>query len=147
MTTYDRKQTSNYLVYGPLFFGPAFLVFLFPAIGGVPVGDFLPAALGVAMVLTLVFAGSSALRVTVTPTELQLRWRLGWPLRLFDRSEIQRAEAVRNKWWYGWGIRRVPSGWMWNVWGLDAVEILLTNGKRFRIGTDDPDGLTAALRL
>ena len=53
--------------------------------------------------------------------------------------------AVRNKWIYGWGIRRLPGGWMYNVWGLDAIELDLVSGKRFRIGTDDPDGLLAAI--
>ncbi len=52
---------------------------------------------------------------------------------------------VRNSWWYGWGVRKVPGGWMYNVWGYDAIELELASGKVFRIGTDDPDGLLAAL--
>ena len=32
-------------------------------------------------------------------------------------------ELVRNKWWHGWGVRWVPGGSMYNVWGLDAVEL------------------------
>jgi hypothetical protein len=34
---------------------------------------------------------------------------------------------------------------MWNVWGLDAVELELDTGRRFRIGTDQPVELTDAL--
>ena len=30
---------------------------------------------------------------------------------------------VRNKWYYGWGLRGIPGGWMFNVWGLDDVEL------------------------
>lgn len=35
---------------------------------------------------------------------------------------------------------------VWNVWGLDAVELQLRNGTRFRIGTDQPQELLNALR-
>ena len=42
-------------------------------------------------------------------------------------------------------MRKIRNGWMYNVWGLDAVQLELQSGKSFRIGTDDPDGLVAAL--
>jgi hypothetical protein len=35
---------------------------------------------------------------------------------------------------------------MFNVSGLDAVELELISGKRFRIGTDHPEGLETAIR-
>jgi hypothetical protein len=35
---------------------------------------------------------------------------------------------------------------MFNVSGLDAVEIEQTDGKGFRIGTDEPKRLEAAIR-
>ena len=38
-----------------------------------------------------------------------------------------------------------PSGWMFNVSGLDAVELELVNGKRFRIGTEDPSEVVEAI--
>jgi hypothetical protein len=36
---------------------------------------------------------------------------------------------------------------MYNVWGLDAVELELQSGKKFRIGTDEPAELLAILSL
>jgi len=60
-------------------------------------------------------------------------------------SQVQNAAVVRNKWYYGWGIRLTPGGWLWNVSGLDAVELTFKNGKKFRIGTDEPDRLLQAL--
>ena len=44
----------------------------------------------------------------------------------------------------GFGIRKVPGGWMWNVSGLDSVQLTFADGKRFRIGTDEPGALEAA---
>ena len=46
---------------------------------------------------------------------------------------------------YGFGIRYVFDGWMWNVSGLDAVQLTLPDGKHFRIGTDEPKALEAAI--
>jgi hypothetical protein len=49
---------------------------------------------------------------------------------------------VRNRWWWGWGIRRIGRGqWLFNVSGLDAVELSMKNGKTYRIGTDEPQRL------
>jgi hypothetical protein len=59
--------------------------------------------------------------------------------------EIAAARAVRNKWYWGWGIRLTPSGWMFNVSGLDAVELELVGGGRFRVGTDEPDAVVRAI--
>jgi hypothetical protein len=35
---------------------------------------------------------------------------------------------------------------LFNVSGLDAVEVELVDGKRIRIGTDEPQALVAAIR-
>jgi hypothetical protein len=47
---------------------------------------------------------------------------------------------------YGWGIRWIPGGWLWNVSGLDGVELVLVNNRRFRVGTDEPEQLAAAIQ-
>jgi len=69
----------------------------------------------------------------------------GWPRRLIDLRQVEGVGPVRSKWWYGWGMRRIPSGWMWNVSGLDAVEFRLPD-TTFTVGTDQPGELLAALR-
>jgi hypothetical protein len=52
---------------------------------------------------------------------------------------------VRNPWYYGWGIRFISNGMVYNVSGFDAVEIALADGRRVRLGTDEPDAVIAAL--
>ena len=64
----------------------------------------------------------------------------------FALADITAARTVRNSPAYGWGMRYIPHGRLWNVWGLDAVELQLKNGTRFRIGTDQPKELLQALR-
>lgn len=87
-----------------------------------------------------------SLTVEVDRERLRIRYGVGlirksWPVR-----EIASAAAVRNPWYTGWGIRILPSGVVYNVGGFDAVEVTMQNGKRFRIGTDQPAELERAIR-
>ena len=87
----------------------------------------------------------SSLTVRITPT--QLVWYFGPGLWTYQLSlqELRSAEPVRNPWWYGWGIRRVPSGWLYNIAGLSAVEITLADDRKIRIGSDEPEQLSRAI--
>ena len=69
----------------------------------------------------------------------------GWPRRSVAAADIEAVRHVRNRWYHGWGIRKVARGWLYNVWGLDAIELELRNGRVFRIGTDEPDELASAV--
>jgi len=60
-------------------------------------------------------------------------------------AAIRTCIVVRNRWWYGWGIRWTPRGWLYNVSGLAAVELTLTDGRRLRIGIDEPERLCEAI--
>ncbi len=61
-------------------------------------------------------------------------------------AEIAACEPIRIRWWYGWGIHLTLYGWLYNVSGFDAVAIKLRDGRKFALGTDDPDGLATAIR-
>jgi len=105
-------------------------------------------ALGVAAVLAGVSAiawSLSRLIVVIEGDVLTTRFRFGWPAKSFDLRELVAVHQVRNKWYYGAGVRWIPGGSMYNVWGLDAVELEQRSGKRFRIGTDEPEALVAAI--
>ncbi len=67
------------------------------------------------------------------------RWFFGFglPFRTIQLKNIKSVTIVKNKWWYGWGIRQVKKGWLYNVAGLDAIEITLDSGKTIRIGTNE----------
>ncbi|MBK4731650.1 hypothetical protein JJD41_17510 [Oxynema sp. CENA135] len=95
------------------------------------------------LIVALVFG---TLTVEVDSQYLRCWFGPGWIRKEFAIAQITNAIAVRNHWWYGWGIRYTPRGWMFNVSGLDAVEITFTSGQHFRIGTDEPEALVAAIR-
>lgn len=103
-------------------------------------------ALAVASVLVLTNLLFSSLTVAVDPREVTIRFGAGAIRKTFRVEDIAGARAVRNAWWYGWGIRLTPHGWLYNVGGLDAVELEMRNRRKVRIGTDEPDRLLAALR-
>lgn len=93
-------------------------------------------------VLAVLFA---SLTVTVAEGSLEVRFGPGLIGRRIAVAEIRSAKPVRNRWWYGFGVRAGLRGTMFNVSGLDAVELELASGRLFRVGTDEPERLLAAL--
>jgi hypothetical protein len=88
----------------------------------------------------------SSLTVVVNGNEV--RWYFGpgaWDYRV-ALSDIVSAHPVRNSWLNGFGVRMAPGFRLYNVSGLDAVELKLKDGNVRRIGTDDAPGLAAALQ-
>jgi hypothetical protein len=98
---------------------------------------------GIFLVVGILF---STLTVEVEQSRIRCWFGPGLIRKQFPLSDIVDAKAVRNRWFYGWGIRLTPHGWLFNVSGLDAVEITLNSGTRFRIGTDQPRELETAIR-
>jgi len=103
--------------------------------------------LGVACALLIggVIFQFRSLTVELRDGVLSLRYGNGLIAKRFTVSEIREARAVRNHWYFGWGIRLIPHGWLYNVYGLDAVEIRMANRKVYRIGTDEPHDLLTAI--
>mgnify|MGYP000505953571 FL=1 len=86
-----------------------------------------------------------ALTVEVARGYLVIRFGVGLVRKRWPLKEIESVEIVRNRWWYGWGIRLTPHGWLFNVSGSDAVQVRLESGKQVRIGTDEPEKLQRAI--
>lgn len=99
--------------------------------------------LAVLLICLLLF---HSLTVEVNEEELIVSFGPGLIRKRFRIEDITDAREVRNKWYYGWGIRLTPHGWMFNVSGLDGVELELKGGRRFRVGTDEPQKLLASIR-
>jgi hypothetical protein len=87
-----------------------------------------------------------SLTVVVSSKEVEVSFGPGVFRRRFHVDHIVSAGRVRNPWYFGWGIRLTPRGWMYNVSGFDAVEIEMEDNRAFRIGTDDPDHLLKAIQ-
>ena len=99
------------------------------------------------LIMAIAFSLVGTLTTTIDDEAVQVRFGpIGLIRERFALADITAARTVRNSPAYGWGIRYIAHGRLWNVWGLDAVELQLKNGTRFRIGTDQPHELLQALR-
>jgi len=93
------------------------------------------------VVLTLIMCLLIFYKLTITIDDEYLSFKLGIGLirRQFRLSDIESCSPVRNSAIWGIGIRKIPGGWLYNVTGMEAIELTFKNSKRkIRIGTDRP---------
>lgn len=82
--------------------------------------------------------GEEFMEIRFGPGVIRKKWRL---------AEIVSCGRVRNRWWYGWGIHWVgKKTWVFNISGLDAVELRMKDGRIFRVGTDEPEKLSELIQ-
>lgn len=97
----------------------------------------------------IIFILSSFTSLTTIVDEKYFQVKFGYGIfsKEFLLDDISSLKVTKNKWYYGFGIRVWfwPYMWIYNISGLDAVEIVLENGKIYRIGTDVPDVLFSEL--
>jgi len=101
------------------------------------------------MVLILfILASFTTLKTSIDENYLRIKFGYGIFTKKFTLNQIASAQVVKNYWYYGWGARIWfwPYMWIYNVSGYDAVEIIMRNGKIYRIGTDAPSELEAAIK-
>jgi hypothetical protein len=89
----------------------------------------------------------ATLTVQMDDQAIIIRFGIGVIRKRFALKDVQTYRAVKNPWYYGWGIHLIPGGWLFNVSGWEAVELELKNGNKYRIGTNDVQGLMDAIRI
>jgi hypothetical protein len=134
---------------GYLIIGGLFGIAIFLAITGIvaPAGrDGLLISAIIEVILLICAIVFSKLTIKIDGESLEASFATGLIRKKVPLAEIAECEPIRIRWWYGWGIHLTPYGWLYNVSGLDAVVITLRNDGKFALGTDDPQGLVAAIR-
>ena len=137
MTRYKHTQIGHVIIW-------SLLAIILIASGGLTGHRAPPAIVSIMLLVCLVLF--YRLKITIEDETLCASFGPGIIRKRVRLAEIVRCEPIRIRWWYGWGIHLTPSGWLYNVSGFDAVAITLRNGKKFALGTDDPQGLMAAIR-
>ena len=138
MTTYSHTQFGRVLVYGML------AIVLMLGLAGLMLGTIrwmLP-PIALLALAALLFGW---LKTEISDGILHCRFGPGLFHKRFPLREIVGVRSVRNSWIWGWGIRYTPRGWLYNVSGLDGVELTLSGGRHVRIGTDRPEELVQAI--
>ena len=94
------------------------------------------------MVLLAVFFLWS-LTVQVDKDRVKIFFGPGLIQRTFWIKEIEGCDIIRIWPVLEWGISYYGTkrGWVFSVSGSKAVQLTMKNGKRYRIGTDEPDKL------
>ena len=109
-------------------------------------GFILPVVILIIFIL-LILLSFSYLTVSIDKNYLKIRFGWGIFYKKFSLNEIKSVKVAKNHWYYGWGIRI----WLWprmiifNVSGFNAVEIIMKNGRIYRIGTNEPHKLAHIL--
>ncbi len=103
-------------------------------------------AFAVLIVLGVGLALFATLTVEIDQDVLEVQFGPGLIRKAFPLKDIESCQVVENPWYYGWGIRLTPHGWLYNVSGSRAVELKMKSGRKYRIGTDDAEGLGQAVR-
>ena len=136
--TYKHTQTGwvTLAVCGVL------LIFLMAVAAHMPEPRARPMMLVVGIpILLIVVVLFGSLTVTVDDAVITVQFGPGIIRKKISLSDVASCSPVRNAWWWGWGIRLIPGGWLYNVSGLDAVELKMKNGRVFRVGTDEAQRL------
>jgi hypothetical protein len=86
--------------------------------------------------------------LTVRVTDKRVMWYFGVSGigRSVALTEITSIRAIKTSILEGWGIHLTWHGWVWNVSGFNAVQIILRSGTRFAVGTPDPQAVIDAVQ-
>lgn len=115
-------------------------------IGAAPIG--LGGFLVISMMLLMSMLLFYGMRTVVDHEKVVVSFGIGIIRRRIDLSTVQQVDIVKSPWYYGWGIRFIPHGMLYNVSGSEGVELKLFPGdKLIRIGTKNPAQLQEALSL
>ena len=88
------------------------------------------------------------LTITIDSESVSFRLGIGLISRKYYISDIQSCKAVRNSFIYGIGIKKIPGGWLYNVSGLNSIELTFKNkGSKVRIGTNNADTISSIVNL
>lgn len=92
-----------------------------------------------------VTASMKSLTVAIDENTLQFWFGDGLFKKKYALDDVVCASQYRLKPYQGWGIHWIGGGWLYNVYGLDAVEITMKSGKKIYLGTDASEELARAI--
>ena len=142
MAIYKHRQTNKLLV---------FVVFVIAIVLAIAISIWQSSGLSSLVIMIIVMTITSllfySLTVEIDSNYLTLRFGIGVIRKTYRLDNLSHPRVIRYPWYYGWGIRRVPRGWLFNIAGFDAVELQLKNKahRRVCIGTDQPELLLSVI--
>ena len=137
MTRYEHTQIGHVIIW-------SLLAIILIVSGGLIGHHTSPVIVSIILLICVVLF--YRLKITIENETLCASFGPGIIRKRVSLAEVVGCEPIRIRWWYGWDIHLTPYGWLYNVSGFDAVAITLRDGRKIALGTDDPNGLIAAIR-
>jgi len=139
---YQHRQRSRPVAVSYIAMTAILVVLLYLGGRQAPLAAILVAAIALESVVHYLL---SSLTVEISTRELSWYFGPGFWRRRVGLSSIGHVARVRLPWWYGIGVKYTPRAWVYLVAPGAGIEVALTSGETVRIGTDDAEGLLAAL--
>ena len=99
---------------------------------------------GLMLLLLGLFYGMTT---TIAGETIILSFGIGLITKRINLTEVRSVESVRNPWYYGYGIRWIRNGWLYNVSGAQAVELQFRDRTNVvRIGTKKQEELRTTIQ-
>jgi hypothetical protein len=146
---YKHKQKGGFFLYSNIFFTLLSIAAFCWVLTKIKVPGALLGVIMLGMVIIFLILSTfamSSLTVSIDNEFVRIVFGLHLFAKKFAIKDITGCMPVKNDFWDNWGIRMWSNGWLYNVAGFDAVEIILKSGKHNRIGTNQPQELAQAIQ-
>ena len=98
---------------------------------------------GTFVVIYLLFYG---MKTIIDEQTIRITYGIGLITKKIKLDEVKDVSVVSNPWYYGWGIRFIPNGMLYNISGSAGVELTFKEKSRIlRIGSANASALKLAI--
>jgi hypothetical protein len=82
------------------------------------------------------------LTTKITSDTITVLFGIGLIRKRIKLDRVRSVTTVKSPWYYGWGIRIIPNGMLFNISGTDGIELKFNDTNRIiRIGSKKPRSL------
>ena len=100
----------------------------------------------VAGVFVLLLASFYSFTIQIADGKLNFWFGFGAGRKSFPIAEIRSVEIVKNPWYYLWGIKSIPGGWLYSIApGGRVIELLFKDNRVIQLGTNRPEEVKRSL--
>ncbi len=94
----------------------------------------------------LVLAAFYSFTIQIAGGILNVWFGFGVGKRSIDIADIRSIQIVKTPWYYFWGIKSIPGGWLYSIApGGRALELVFMDNRVIHLGTDRPEEIKARL--
>ncbi len=100
----------------------------------------------VAGLFVLALASFYSFTIQLAEGRLNFWFGIGVGRKSFPLEEIRSSEIVKNPWYYLWGIKSIPGGWLYSIApGGRVIELIFKDNRVIHLGTSRPEEIKQRL--